>query len=215
MAVVDAMAGKNLVCSKCGDHILVPEPSAPAAGKAAAATKADATPAIHISSGLIITAVVVVALVVIVLSVYLGPWTVSKNWAAMQPTASDAVTSVVDFSIRAYESEHGMYDASQSHMVPMVDGAVIWVPPIAMSMPRKVGFSGKTNQGNYVGTYDTSTGEVSVDIETGGYTVGGLVDVKKASGTFHAVGTSKDGNVQAECDGKPLEIVTRKLPDKE
>jgi hypothetical protein len=220
MAVVNAMAGKNIICSKCDDHILVPQPSVPPAGKKAAGKKtagknADATPAIHISPGLITAAVVIVVLLVIVLSLYLGPWTVSNKWAAMQPKASDAVTDVVQFSIQAWESEHGMYDASKSHMVPMTDGPVIWIAPIAMSMPRTVGFSGKTNQGNYVGNYDTTTGEVSVDIQTGGYTVGALVDVKKATGTFHATGTSKDGKVQAECDGKPLVIVMSKSVDKE
>jgi len=145
-----------------------------------------------------------------VLALYLGPWTVWKKWGAMSSQANTQITDVVDFAIKAYESQTGAYDASESHNAPRVDGDAAFVPPMmAFSMPRRIIFSGKTNQGNYMGTYDTTNGEIAVDIETGGYTVGGLVDVKKATGKFHTTGREKDGTPSAEVDGAPLKIVMR------
>jgi hypothetical protein len=149
--------------------------------------------------------------VVTVLVLYLGPWRVAGNWAAMHTRANTEVTDTVDFAIRAYESQHGMYDTSQSHMVPRVDGDAAFFPPaMSFSMPQKVRFKGKTNQGNYTGTWDTATGEIVADIETGGYTVGGMVDVKQATGTFQMTGREKNGVVTAEADGQDLKVIVTK-----
>jgi hypothetical protein len=211
MALADALAGKSIVCSKCGDRIAVPAASAGPA-RAGARKKVDATSTVSISPGIIAAVVVGALLLVVVLTMYFGPWRVGTQWSAMSDTANDQVTDLVDFAIKAYESQNGMYDAAQSHMVPMTDGKATFVPPyMAFSMPRRIIFSGKTNQGNYMGTYDTTNGEVIADIETGGYSVGGLVDVKKASGKFHITGRVKDGHAEAECDGQPLKIVMHKL----
>jgi hypothetical protein len=212
MVMADVMAGRTIKCSKCGGEVFVPAASTSAApGGAAGRKKAEATPALEISPAIIISAMVGVVVLVIVLALYYGPWTVGKKWEAMSSHANDQVTDVVQFAIQAYESQTGMYDASMSHHAPTVDGQAAFLPPLmAFSMPRRVSFTGKTNQGNYVGTYDTSDGEINADIETGGYTVGGLVDVKKATGTFHITGRMKDGTAEAEVDGTPLKIVMRK-----
>ncbi len=195
--------------------MLVPQPSAAAiaARSPEARRKADTTPAISVNPALVIAAIVGVVVLVIVLALYFGPWTVGNQWAAMSARANRDVTDVVQFALQAYESEHGMYDAAQSHMSPQIQGDAAFVPPyMAFSMPRHIMFTGKTNQGNYIGTYDTVTGEVAADIETGGYTVGGLVDVKKATGRFHMTGREKDGKVEAESDGKPLQIIMHLHP---
>ena len=209
MAVADVHAGKTLRCSKCGDGVVVPAAASPGAG--AARKKVGATPRIEISRSVIVSTVVGVVLLAIVLTMYFGPWTVGKQWAAMEPKANDAVTDVVQFSLQAYESERGMYDVARSHLGPMTEGNAVFVPPyMAFSIPRRIIVSGKTNRGNYIGTYDTANGEVSVDIEIGGSTIAGLVDVKKATGKFHVVGRVKDGNVEAESDGKPLHMANPK-----
>jgi hypothetical protein len=58
-----------------------------------------------------------------------------------------------------------------------------------------------------MGTYDTTNGEIVADIETGGWTIGGLVDARKASGKFHMTGREKNGTTEAERDdGQPLKI---------
>jgi hypothetical protein len=129
----------------------------------------------------------------------------------MSKRANTDVTDVVQYALQAYESEHGMYDASRSHNVPMVQGDAVFVPPLmVMTLPHYMIFTGKTNQGNYIGKYDTTNGEVEADIEVGGWTVGGLVDVRKASGKFHMTGREKDGALSAESDGQPLTIIVPK-----
>jgi hypothetical protein len=203
------MAGRTIPCPRCGANVTLP--SAPTTGSATPRRRDADTPAIAISTNLIVGTVVGVTLLVIVLVVYFGPWAVTRQWSAMSSRANTEVTDVVDFALKAYESQHNMYDASQSHNVPMITGQAGFVPPtLVFSLPRHVSFLGKTNQGNYHGTYDTSNGEIEVDIETGGFTVGGMVDVKAASGSFHATGREKDGVVSAEADGQPLQIVMRK-----
>jgi hypothetical protein len=210
MAMADVMAGRTIHCSRCGGDVHVPATPgvAPSSRK-----KVDATPSIEISSAIITSAVGGGALLVIVLVLYFGPWAVGRKWAAMSSQADTQVTDVVDFAIKAYESQKGTYDAIESHHVPAADGPARFVAPyMAFTLPRKIVFSGKTNQGNYMGTYDTTTGEIIADIETGGYSVGGLVDVKKATGSFHMTGREKDGQVEAEADGIPLQIVIHKPP---
>jgi hypothetical protein len=211
MMLADALAGRTIRCSKCGGDVFVPAGSTTAAPDAKAKKKAAAsaaTPSLEISPAIIISAIVGVVVLAIVLVLYFGPWTVGKKWEAMSATANTQVTDVVTFAIQAYESEHHLYDASQSHMAPHADGDATFVPPMmAFSMPQRIIFSGRTNQGKYIGTWNTSTGEIIADIETGGYSVGGLVDVKKATGQFHITGRIKDGQPQAESDGEPLKIV--------
>lgn len=214
--LAEALAGRTIPCPKCGGAVLVPQPSAMAVATRAAKRQAAVNaPPVSINPMLIIAATVVLILVVIVSAMYFGPWTVGKQWEAMSSRANSDVTDVVQFAIQAYESQHGMYDAAASHMAPQVQGEAAFVPPyMAFSMPRHIMFTGKTNQGNYIGTYDTSNGEISADIETGGFTIGGLVDAKPATGRFHITGREKDNQVTAECDGVPLKIVMRKLPGK-
>jgi len=206
------MAGRTIPCPKCGSDVTLPAaPSGAPAGRA----KVDATPSVHISPTIIISAVSGVVVLVSVLVLYFGPWRVGNEWAAMGPRANTEVTDVVNFALRAYESEHGMWDTSMPHGEPMVEGDAVFVPPaLAMTLPRRMIFSGKTNHGSYMGTYDTKTGEIIATIDTGGYVVGGLVDAKKPTGSFQFTGREKDGKTTAEADGESLEIVMRKAAGK-
>lgn len=211
IALADVMGGRTINCPKCGQPVDVPMPSASAAGTAARKPK-NATPGVAINPAILIAATLGLIVLVIVLALYFGPWTVGTQWAAMSGKANTQVTDVMEFALRAYESQTGAYDAAASHNVPMAQGEAVFIPPyMAFSMPRRIIFSGKTNQGNYLGTYDTTNGEITADIETGGFTIGGLVDAKKATGKFHITGREKNGNPEAECNGKPLKIVMQKL----
>jgi hypothetical protein len=214
--VADVMAGRTIPCQKCGSDVTLPSTPTGGGAPTTARRKAEATPSVHVSPVLIISAVVGVVVLVIVLALYFGPWTVGNQWAAMKPQANTEVTDVVQFALQAYESQNGMWDTTLPHGSPGVQGDAVFVPPMmVMSMPAKIVFSGKTTQGTYMGTYDTKTGEIVATIETGGYNVGGLVDMKKATGSFKITGREKDGKMSAEVDGEPLKIVMRKAPGKD
>jgi hypothetical protein len=43
-------------------------------------------------------------------------------------------------------------------------------------------------------------------VEYGGYSFGGMVDIKKASGKFNMTGRMVNGAPQAEVDGNPIKI---------
>lgn len=206
MAVADVSAGKTLRCGKCGGPVVVPAASA-TPGTTARQKRAAEMPSVEISKSVIISVVVGVVLLVGVLALYFGPWTVGNKWSAMSSKANDQVTDVVGFAIKAYESTNGMYDPGQSHHEPMADGPCAFVPPyMTFSLPRRIIFTGMTNQGIYKGTYDTTDGEIIADIEIGGATVGG-VETRKGTDWFHITGREKDSKVEAEVDGKPLQIV--------
>ena len=164
----------------------------------------------------------VLALVVAVaLALYLGPWTVGNEWAAMSPQANSDVTDVVMFALQAHQSQ-GLADADDGSgggpgaamslgKAPAIEGPAVFVPPMmAFSMPKKLLVSGKTSQGGYVGTYSTTTSEVELDVEVGGYTVGGLVDMRHATGRMHVTGRVNNGQVSAEQDGVPMKIFVPK-----
>jgi hypothetical protein len=217
-SVADSLAGRTITCSACGRDLLIA--GAPSLGPSAAALKAQrqkaaAGSAVSINPMIVISAVVGVIVFGIVLALYLGPWRVGSNWAAMSKQANNDVTDVINYSIQAYESEQGMYDPRQSHITPHIEGdATFMTPYMAFTMPRRIPFFGATNQGAYKGTYDTTTGEVIADVDVGGMTVGGLVQVQKSTGSFHLTGREKNGKVTAEGDdGHSLQIIMKKLPD--
>jgi hypothetical protein len=214
ISVADALAGKTIPCPKCGGDVALPSAPNSPAGTAKSRQAQAAVPAVSVSPGIIISAVVGITVLIIVLVLYFGPWTVGKEWEAMSKDANTQVTDTMQFALSAYLSQHGMYNAAKSHNVPMVQGDAVFIPPMmVMSLPKKMVFSGKTNQGNYKGTYDTTTGEIAAQIEYGGWTIGGLVDAKKAIGTFNMTGREKDGKVTAETDDGPLQIVIPKVKD--
>jgi len=78
---------------------------------------------------------------------------------------------------------------------------------IAMSLPEKIKFESKTNQGSFSGFYDTQTTEIDAEVVYGGNAVAGLVDIKKPKGTFHVIGKEANGWPEAQVDGKKLEVV--------
>jgi hypothetical protein len=110
---------------------------------------------------------------------------------------------------QAYLSEQGEYDPNSSHMVPQVESGnvLFYRPTMVMSMPELVKFHGKSNQGDFVGTYNTKTGDIEADVSYGGYSVAGMVDVRKPTGNFHMTGRENNGQVEAESDGNKLVII--------
>jgi hypothetical protein len=211
-SVADALAGRNVRCSACGNGIAVPMAAA-STGKAAA-KKQSSGPKFYISTGKIVMASILVILMVCGLLFYFGPMSVWHQWEQMGTKASDDVNDIIGFGLQAYLSTHGEYDPSKSHNTPSVQGDVIFFrPTMVMSMPEKVHFQGKSNQGDYSGSYSTTTGEIEADVSYGGYSVAGLVDVSKPTGSFHMIGRKVDGHPEAEVDGKKIVIVYPKKVD--
>jgi hypothetical protein len=76
-----------------------------------------------------------------------------------------------------------------------------------MSMPEKVAFFGKSNQGDFKGYYHPASGEIEADVAYGGISFAGAVDLARATGKFHMTGRMANGFPQAEVNGTPIKIV--------
>jgi DNA-directed RNA polymerase subunit RPC12/RpoP len=208
IGVANTMAGRFVRCPQCDGDVLVPKTSARAGGKSAASParkKPAAAPSVVISPTLVTAGIIGGVLAIIVLALYLGPWRVGNQWAAMNSRANDEVTDVIDYALQAYDSQHPDFNSKIIHAPPQLQGPASFIPPMmAFTMPANIIFLGKTSRGNYTGTWDTTTGEVVANIETNGWTIGGLADARKASNTIRITGREKDGKVSAEMDGQPL-----------
>lgn len=202
--VSDALAGKTVRCPKCGDPVFVA--ASPQAGKAAGK---DATPGFYMSQGQIIGLCVVAGLVIIGLLTYLGPVRVSRQWDAKEEQALGTVMHLVSYSLKAYLSQTGDYDPSVPHNIPSVERSSVGFdkPMFRMTLPRKVRFMGASTQGGFEGNYDTQTGAIEADVEYGGYTVAGMVAIKKPTGKFHLVAHEENGKAIVEVDGKQIDVV--------
>lgn len=211
MGLADATAGKTVKCPACGNSIVVPASSAaaaPAKGGKRVAKEKSAGPAVYISLGKIVAAVSLLIVVVLGIMFYFGPVRVWNQWEAIGPQANGDVKDVITFALQAYLSQNGDYDPSHPHMVPNIDGGVLFYRPVlAMSMPEKIKFEGKSSQGDFSGFYNTTTGDIEADINYGGMTVAGMVDMVKSTGSFHITGRDVDHHQpEAECNGQKLEI---------
>jgi hypothetical protein len=76
-----------------------------------------------------------------------------------------------------------------------------------MSMPDSVKFMGQSDEGPFRGSYNPQTGEITADVAYGAHSLGGIVDVGKAPYSFHMTGRKTNGQVSAESNGQPLQIV--------
>jgi hypothetical protein len=204
VGVSDALAGKTIKCRDCGDDVFVRAASTVAVQ---AHEAANAVPKFYISGGKIAAIATGVVFLICGLVVYFGPLHVWYKWEEIGPKAGDDVKDVVTFALQAYLSENHMYDPSDPHGAPAVDGDVRFIRPMGFFMPEKVKFGGKSNQGSYAGTYNTRTGDIEADILFGGYSVAGMVDIHKPTGGFHITGRDPGGNPEAEVDGNKLKIV--------
>jgi DNA-directed RNA polymerase subunit RPC12/RpoP len=211
LTVGDAMAGKTLRCPTCGNAVLVS--AAPQA--AGAKPKKSVNPKVTVSPATIIYVVVAAALVTCGALFYFGPMRVWNQWEEIGSKAEDDVSSVLAFALQAYLSEQGDYDPSKAHGMPQVDGKDIQFqrPFLAMSMPEKVKFVGKSNQGDFSGYYHPGTGEIDADVEFGGYAFAGQVNIRKATGSFHMTGRVRDKQPQVEVNGKSAQIRYREKGD--
>jgi hypothetical protein len=116
------------------------------------------------------------------------------------------VRHLVVYSLTKKEQMDGEFDPIQARRKPAVESHDVAFsgPVLALVMPQKVSFYGKSTKGSFSGTYDTRTGEVDADVSYGGYAIVGPVDLKKPKGTFHLVGRVVDGQPQIEIDGKKI-----------
>jgi hypothetical protein len=216
IGVADVMEGRFVHCPACdGDVLVVRKTSSPnRKGAAAPARKGKSTPArnkqntaptVVISPTLITAGIIGGVILLLCLGFYLGPYRVESNWTAMSSRANDEVTDVISYALLAYDSQHPDFSLKGIHAPPQMQGDASFVPPMmAFTMPANIIFLGKTSRGNYTGTWNTSTGEVVAEIETNGWTIGGLADARKATNQIRITGREKDGKVTAEMDGAPL-----------
>lgn len=203
-SVSDALAGKSIRCPACGDGVFVAA-SAPAPGRAGG-KRQQAGPAIELSRGQVILLWVIGGLLVVGGAFYAGPVRVWQQWNALEPKASQDVRDLVIDALTQRMKEENPDPRARRHMPSVERTDVSFFSPMALTMPAKVGFLGKSNQGTFSGNYDTRTGEVDATVSYGGYSVAGLVDVGRPRGTLHLVGRVTDQKREVEIDGKKTEI---------
>jgi hypothetical protein len=215
MVVSDALAGKSVRCSACGEMVFVqaakggpPAATGKKSQPQAGAKQKQESAGMYISPAMVTIGIVVGLLVVIGVVFYLGPVRVSHQWDDIDMKARNTVMNVVTYAIKAKLSEEGEYDPA--HHAPAIERSDLSFsrPLLAMSMPKKVRFDGKSNNGGFTGYYDTETGEVEADVECGGYTVGGMVNLRKPTSLFHM--TAKEvanADPSVQIDGKTVKII--------
>jgi hypothetical protein len=206
MGLSDALAGKTIKCPACGDAIVVPAMAAPAAGKKPAA-KQNENPAVYVSKGKIVAMASIAVVFILGIMFYRGPVQVWHQWENIGPKAESDVSDVLTFGLQAYLSEVGMYNPASPHSGPAVDHVSFFRPTLVMSMPEKVAFFGKSNQGDFKGYYHPGSGEIEADVNYGGISFAGAVDLAKSIGTFHMTGRMANGFPQAEVNGTPIKVV--------
>jgi len=207
--VSDAMVGRTIRCPQCGDPVLVVAPTQTAAKNSAKTKTKPKTeiPAIHLSGGTILLLVVLISGIGMTLFFKLGPARVWQQWEAMAPTATGQITDVVSFGLQAYLSQHDLYDPTNSNRRPGVNGPINFVEPyFAVTLPKTIVFNGKTDQGDFVGSYNTQTGEITAEVAYGGRTFGGQVTLNQATNWFNMTGRDVNGVPEAESDGVKLTI---------
>lgn len=231
ITVSAALAGKTITCPACGNSVDViptqvaanvsgkaapPKSQSPALlmgqmpfGKTLGPRRQDDTPRFYISKGKVVFLSVLAVIALIVFLFIIGPVRVLEQWKAKESQVNANVSDVVTFGLQAYLSQRGMYNPNFQHHVPAVDGPCSFFEPIlCFTMPKKIVFRGKTTQGDFMGTYDMRMGDVVADVDYGGYTVGGMVNVARPTGQFRMTGRMSNGAPQAEVDGTSLYIVT-------
>jgi hypothetical protein len=131
---------------------------------------------------------------------------VSGQWQEMDRKARNSVMNVITYAIKARLSEDGEYDPA--HHAPAIESSdlIFDRPMLTMSLPSKIHFVGKSNNGGFDGYYNTENGEVEADVEAGGYTVAGLVSLKKPSAQFHMVGHEVNNDPVVQIDGRTVQI---------
>jgi len=204
MVVSDALAGKSVRCSGCGEMIFV---QASPQGSGAAKTKQAESAGFYMSPALIGVIVGAVVLLIGGVLFYVGPMRVSGQWQAMDRKARNSVMNVITFAIKARLSEDGEYDPA--HHAPAIESSDLLFdrPLLTMSLPEKIHFVGKSNNGGFEGYYNTGTGEVEADVECGGYTVAGLVNLKKPTKQIHIVGHEVNNDPVVQIDGRTVKII--------
>jgi len=206
LGLSDALAGRTIKCPACGEPLLVTGSTQSAAK--APTKKQSASPAIYISTGKIVALVSVAMVVGLGMMFYFGPMRVWNQWENIGGQARSDVSDVIAFGLQAYLSQNGMFDPNDIHGAPSVDENVnFFRPTLAMSMPEKVLFFGKSSQGDFKGYYHPSSGDIEADVNYGGKTFAGAVNLARATGQFHMTGRMVKGFPQAEVNGTPINIV--------
>lgn len=210
--------GRNAKCPGCMNTFVITPDGAQAPGaagptkfdpaKAAAAKKPELKGGVAISWGPILGILGVLVVVGGICAFIFGPSKVKKEWEAIANQAQEDSQDVIAFGLQSYMSSEGSYDPSKGRAMPGTREFRFIFNPMVMSMPKDVPFEGTSTEGNFKGIYHPKTGEVEADVEMGGLTFAGLDKaVRKGNKTTHITGRRKGGEITAELDGKPAQIV--------
>jgi hypothetical protein len=211
MMVSDALAGKTVRCSGCGESIYVAP--APETAGAAGSKKQEEAGGFYVSPAVYIGISSVVAVLILGLVFYFGPMRVGRQWDDIDMKARSTVTNVITYAIKAYLSERGEFDPLRHAPAIERDDLIFSKPYLSMSMPKKVRFDGHSNNGGFTGFYDTETGEIEADVEAGGNMVAGLAVLKKPTTVLHMTGREVNNDPVVEVDGKPLKFIPMVMPE--
>jgi hypothetical protein len=200
----DEDAGKRSRCPGCQRGVTIPGgtkavKSAPppiARAPTAAPSKNAAGPAFHITRGHLVLMAVALLVTATALFIEYGPAKTHKEWERLTEQARYDITDVV---VRALQSQHsqlglGNPGGVRLRPIPAVNGLAIIDTGVSWTIPKTVGFSGISTEGPFKGTYHTLTGEVECDLFFWG-------------AKLKITGRVKQGNVQAEINGKPAVIL--------
>lgn len=199
--VSDALAGKMMRCPGCGNEVA----AAANAGGKRGAKAGRSGPALEISGGQKLLLGSVGGVLLLGAGFYFGPMQVWSKWKDLQPKAAHNIQDLVMDSLKEHMKNEDL-DPMDRRRQPVVETADVnfFEPYLAFSMPDTIAFIGKSNQGTFSGNYNLHTGEIDATVYYGGYSVAGMVDVKRPKGSFHLVGHMAGDKPDMEIDGKKI-----------
>jgi hypothetical protein len=202
----DEDAGKRSRCPGCQRGVTIPggvkaaktTPPPTARTPPAAPTK-PAGPVFHVTRGHLVLIAVALVVTAVALFIEYGPARTHSEWERISEQARYDITDVV---IRAIQSQHSQFGLGsiggagslRTRPNPAVNGLAIIDTGVSWTIPKTVGFSGISTEGPFKGTYRTRTGEVECDLFFWG-------------AKLKVTGRVKQGDIQAEINGKPALIL--------
>jgi hypothetical protein len=161
----------------------------------AAAGPARAGPNFHVQPAHLVIGGIVIAIVAVVLTIQLGPAKAQKEWAKLSEQAKYDVTDVVTRCLYSKRSQVGRVSRMDGPL-PSVNEVAFFDSDVFWRIPESVGFNGACTEGHFKGVYHTHSGEVEATL-----------------GTLKLTGRrGKDGNIEAEINGKKAVILPAPPP---
>ena len=200
MTVADALAGQPVICPACGQRAL-PGRSVPARRDSAKPT------AVSVSWGPIIKIGSIVVVLALLAAFYFGPVRVHNQTEALDKDMRETISNVLVRGLE-FATGSGVFGDPKAlrQYTPNVHELNILRPFLVMSLPEEIRFFGSTTEGNFRGTYNTQTNQVTVDSNVGAVSYRGVGAVSKAPRSAHITGTKTNGKLEVTVDGRPVRL---------